>query len=190
MTLPNGVHAWVMSSSKYVQSAVAIVKGYHRKHFPTQQWLQRAKGPFPVDYAPEIDTTPTLNASQATFYQTQIGVLRWCVELSQVDIITEVSELASYLAMPREGHLEAVFHLFANLEKKHNARIVFDPTYPDIDMTSFKECNWKHYYGDVVEAIPPNAPEPRVKNVDLRMFVDSDHAGDKRTRRSRTGFIL
>ena len=92
--------------------------------------------------------------------------------------------------MPREGHLEAVFHLFANLEKKHNARIVFDPTYPDIDMTSFKECNWKHYYGDVVEAIPPNAPEPRVKNVDLRMFVDSDHAGDKRTRRSRTGFIL
>ncbi len=40
------------------------------------------------------------------------------------------------------------------------------------------------------EAIPPNAPKPRGKGVDLRMFVDSDHTGDKQTRRSRTGFII
>jgi hypothetical protein len=42
----------------------------------------------------------------------------------------------------------------------------------------------------VHEAIPPNAPEPCGKDVDLRMFVDSDHAGDNRTRKSRTGFII
>ena len=92
--------------------------------------------------------------------------------------------------MPREGHLDAIFHLFNYLEKRHNARIVFDPCYPTIDMTSFKECDWSSFYGNVQEAIPPNAPEPRGKDVDLRMFVDSDHAGDKRTRRSRTGFII
>ncbi|KAI2491971.1 Reverse transcriptase (RNA-dependent DNA polymerase) [Fragilaria crotonensis] len=188
-TLPNGVDAWAMSSSKYVQAAVANVKAYHKMHYPTRQWLKRAKGPFPLNYAPELDVTPMLDASRSTFYQSQIGVLRWCVELSRVDIITEVSELASYLAMPQEGHLEAVFHLFAYLEKKHNARIVFDPTYPDIDMTVF-ECDWKQYYGNVTEAIPPNAPEPRGKEVDLRLFVDSDHAGDQRTRRSRTGFLI
>ena len=131
-----------------------------------------------------------LNADQATFYQSQIGVLRRCVELGRVDIITEVSELASYLAMPREGHLEAVFHLFNYLDKKHNARIVFDPCYAEVDMSVFKECDWKAFYGDVKEAIPPNAPPPRGKDVDLRMFVDSDHAGDKRTRRSRTGFLI
>ena len=28
------------------------------------------------------------------------------------------------------------------------------------------------------------------KEVDIRMFVDSDHAGDKLTRRSRTGFLI
>ncbi|KAI2498678.1 hypothetical protein MHU86_15800 [Fragilaria crotonensis] len=92
--------------------------------------------------------------------------------------------------MPREGHLEAVFHIYAYLEKKHNARIVFDPTYPEIDITVFKECNWKRYYGDVTEATPPNAPEPRGKEIDLRMFVDSDHANDQRTRRSQTGFLI
>ena len=190
MTLPNGVVAWGMSASKYVQAAVAIVKTYHAKEYPTRKWGKRTSGPFPTDYAPELDTTDLLDHEKSAFYQSQIGVLRWIVELGRIDIITEVSELSSFLAMPREGHLDAVFHLFNYLEKRHNARIVFDPCYPTIDMTSFKECDWSSFYGKAQEAIPPNAPEPRGKDVDLRMFVDSDHAGDKRTRRSRTGFII
>jgi hypothetical protein len=166
-TLPNGVQSWAMSSSKYIQAAVHNVKEYHNANFPSRQWTKRAKGPFPLNYAPETDVSPILDATQGSFYQTQIGVLRWCVELGRIDIITEVSELASYLAQPREGHLNAVFHIFGYLEKKHNARIVFDPSYPVIDMSVFKECDWKQYYGDVNEAIPPNAPEARGKEVDL-----------------------
>jgi hypothetical protein len=37
--------------------------------------------------------------------------------------------------------------------------------------------------------IPSDAPIPRGKEVDLRLFVDSDHAGEQFTRRSRTGFV-
>jgi hypothetical protein len=93
--------------------------------------------------------------------------------------------------MPREGHLDALFYLFNYLEKRNIARIVFDPCFPTIDMTSFKECDWSSFYGNVhQEAIPPNTPEPCGKDVDLRMIVDSDHAEDKRTCRSRTGFII
>ncbi len=33
-------------------------------------------------------------------------------------------------------------------------------------------------------------PPPLGKDVDLRMMIDSDHAGEKRTQRSRTGFII
>ena len=55
-------------------------------------------------------------------------------------------------------------------------------------MNNFKECDWKSFYGDCKEAIPSNVPLPRGKEVDLRLFVDSDHAGDLRTRCSRTGF--
>jgi len=33
-------------------------------------------------------------------------------------------------------------------------------------------------------------PEPLGKDLDIRMFCDSDHAGEKRTRRSRTGFVI
>jgi hypothetical protein len=56
-----------------------------------------------------------------------------------------------------------LFHLFVYLDKKHNAQIVFDPTYPEIDMRVFKEYDWKHFYGDLCEALPLNAPAPRGK---------------------------
>ena len=112
------------------------------------------------------------------------------VEIGRIDIMTEVSMLASHLAMPREGHLDAVLHVYAYLKKKYNSRLALDPTYPTIDMGEFKEHDWKQFYGDVKETKPLNAPEPRGKEVDIRMYVDSDHSGDKAVRRSRTGFMI
>jgi hypothetical protein len=113
-----------------------------------------------------------------------------CVELDQIDIITELSMLSTFLCMPREGHLDAVYHLFAYLSLHHNARVVFDPTYTDVDMRAFIKTYWKPMYGDVKEAIPPNAPVTREKAIDFRLFVDSDHAGEHFTRSSRTGFVI
>ena len=77
------------------------------------------------------------------------------------------------------------------LKWKHNSRLFFDPTYPYIDFDTFNDgAEWKTFYGNVTEAIPPNAPDTRGKPVDLRMWVDSDHSGDKTTRRSRTGYFI
>ena len=60
------------------------------------------------------------------------------VEIGRVDIITEVSTLESQMTMPREGHMDAVFHVFAYLKARHNSRMVFDPTYLSIDKTNFQ----------------------------------------------------
>ena len=46
------------------------------------------------------------------------------------------------------------------------------------------------FYCDVTEAIPTDMPKPLGKEVNIRMMVDSDHAGDKRTRRFRTSFLI
>jgi hypothetical protein len=188
--LSNGVTAWGVSSSKYVNESVRNAENYLGQNFGGRKLSNRARGPWPTDYHSETDVTPELPPKLASYYQSQIGILHWIVELGRIDIIAEVSLLASALAMPREGHLEAVFHLFAYLKHKHNARLVFDPTYPDIDYSNFMERDWKATYGDVTEAIPLNAPPPRGKEVDTRLFVDADHAGDKRVRRSRTGFFI
>ena len=68
--------------------------------------------------------------------------------------------------------------------------MVFDPAYPSIDRTNFQEHDWKRSYGDVKESIPSNCPKPLGREVDLRMFMDSDHATDETTRRSRTGYFI
>jgi len=57
-------------------------------------------------------------------------------------------------------------------------------------MNVFKPNDWKSFYGNVEESITSNAPEPCEKDVDLRLYVNSDHAGEKRTCSSRTGFFV
>jgi hypothetical protein len=106
-----------------------------------------------------------------------------------IDIATEVSLLSLHLAYPREGHLDAALHVMGYLWLKYNSRLIFDPTYPLIDDSTFQHHDWEEFYGDVQEAIPMNAPPPLGKNVDLRMMVNSDHTGDKTTRQLRTGFL-
>jgi hypothetical protein len=113
--LPNGVVAWGMSSSKYVQSAVQNVKEYLDTLHGDQMLVKKASGPFAGGYKPDIDESPDLDPIRANLYQSKIGILRWCVELGFIDIITEVSMLSTHLCLPREGHLEAVFHVFAYL---------------------------------------------------------------------------
>ena len=46
-------------------------------------------------------------------------------------------------------------------------------------MRVFLQADWTDFYGDVKEAIPGNAPEPRGKPITLRAFVDSYRANDK-----------
>jgi hypothetical protein len=41
--------------------------------------------------------------------------------------------MSSHLILPREGHLEQVFHISAHLKKYHNTEIVYDPSDPVID---------------------------------------------------------
>ena len=48
----------------------------------------------------------------------------------------------------------------------------------------------KKAHSDAVEDLPTNAPEPCGNPVSIYVFVDSDHAGDKITRRLQTGIIL
>jgi hypothetical protein len=189
--LPNGVMAWGVSPSKYLVQAVKNCQLHLTEKLNGKYSIPAwADNPFPVDYDPSTDLSDILDPECSSFYQHLIGVMRWMVELGHTDIATEVSMLTSYLACPREGHLENALHVMGHLRLKHNSRLIFDPTYPDIDQTAFASFEWTEFYGDVEEAIPLDMPPPLGKEVDLHMMVDSDHAGEKRTRCSRTGFII
>ena len=107
-----------------------------------------------------------------------------------MDMIMEVSTLASHIVLPREGHLEALFHMFDHLKGRHNAQLVLESSYPEINEKVFQRHDWKNFYGDVKDGIPTDAPEPCREEVELCLYVDSDHAGDKKTRRSSSGFFI
>jgi hypothetical protein len=100
--------------------------------------------------------------------------------------------LSQHQALPRRGHLEALYHIFAYLKKHENgARIVFDPKTPNIDERVFNvNAHWQDFYGDVGEGLPPNTPEPKGKCVSISCFVDANHAGNVITRRSHTGILI
>ena len=78
------------------------------------------ENPFVGDYAPETDEDPALDQDLESWYHYLIGTLRWMVEIGRVDIITDMSVMASQMDMPREGNLEAVLHVFVFLCQKYN----------------------------------------------------------------------
>ncbi len=94
------------------------------------------------------------------------------------------------MVLPCQGHLEAALHVMLYLSLHHNSRLCMDPTYPAIDSIQFPICDWTEFCSEVEEPIPPNAPEAIGKIVELCMFVDSDLAGDQRTQRSWSGFLI
>src|SRR5210317_1297587 len=115
-----------------------------------------------TSYRLELDTSPELTGKDASYYM-------------------EYSMMSSCLALPRVGHLEQVMHIFGYLKQHHNAELVFDPTYPEIDENAFQKKDWStsefgHLEGK--EVLPPNMPKPRGKAVVIQGKVDADHATD------------
>jgi hypothetical protein len=119
MTLDNGVSAWASSPAKYVWASVGNVEKY-LQDLKNDQWKlpRKCSNPFELDYEPELDTSEELNAELSNWYMHLIGMLQWMVEIGRVDILTEVSMMSSHMAMPREGHLDAVLHIFGYLKAK------------------------------------------------------------------------
>ena len=186
MMLDNGVVSWYMSSEDYCKAAVENVEIWLKKK--GEKLKTSTACVFPSGWKPETDITPELHEMDANYYQQQIGVLRWMVELGRIDIATEVSMLAAFSCNPRHGHLAAVLHLYAYLKRNPRSKLVFDPT--PMDHGPPVRHDWRDFYAADKEKLPHDMPAPRSKALQTTCFVDSDHAGDLINRRSRTGVLI
>jgi hypothetical protein len=182
-----GVGCWTLSPAKYVSAAIENVEGKIGKLPFTER---QSSTPIASGYHPSEDVSPELNADGLRYYQELIGVLRWAVEIGRLDILLEVALLSSHLAMPRQGHLDQVYHIFSYLKHNGKRRVYLDPSYPAISEDRFAEYDWTDFYKYAEEVMPPNMPPPRGKPMSQHCFVDSDHAGDKVTRRSQSGILI
>jgi hypothetical protein len=190
--LPDGKVKWSMSSKTYVKNAIRVVEALITEDNPEAKLKSTAQNPFPSGYKPELDVMPELNDELGSRFLQLIGRLRWAIELGRLDIFVEVLQLSQHHALPRRGHLVAIYHFLAYLKKHENgARIVVDPIAPCIDECVFNSnADWRDFYGDVCEELPPNMLKPEGKVVIISCFVDANHAGNVITRQSHTGIII
>ena len=191
---------WAMSADSHVKKALDVVQSRLNTdsvHFKGSK--KAPEHPFSSQsYRPELDTTELCNDEQVQFYQSLVGIMTWLCEIGRIDILTEKSLLATYLASPRVGHLHQALHVFKYLKYHGRSKCVFDPSYVNIndhhlpieEQATTKSKYMKELYPDAVEYKPQNAPEPKGAKVQITCFVDADHAGDQVTRRSRTGILI
>ena len=122
--LSDGSRHYALSADKYVKEALQNVRDYLDSR--NRQLKKKTPGVLPKGYRPELDTSQYLVDEDAVYYQQQIGVLRWAVEIGRIDIACAVSMLAAFNAAPRAGHLEAVFYIFAYLQSHSRTKNVMD----------------------------------------------------------------
>lgn len=180
---------WALSSAQYIKEAIKNMEA-HVRTLGDDRKLYPAHQPMHTDYAPELDITPFLNDEETNFYQSQISILRWMVELGRLDLYFSVASLSSYLFQPRQGHLEAVYYMYGYLKAHGRSTMVFDSNYINWRDEDFTKEDWQDFYPNVEEDIPTNAPEPRGMPVQINVFVDASHARNKVTRRSHTGILI
>ena len=143
----------------------------------------RANTPLSSNYCPDIDVLGELQPAESAYYQSLIGILRWMVELSPVDICCKVCMMSSHFSLPHEGHLKELIYIFAYLRKYHNSEMVFNPSDPVVDERQFEEKYWTEYefVSRTEEELPTNMPIPRGFGFVMRVYVYADHAGDSIT---------
>ena len=101
---------WSMSDDTYIKDKIKIVElklaKFGRKLFKTARFQIK------LVYRPEIDVSSVLEEDQVKYYQTTVVQMRWYVKLVRININLGISLLSSYLAQPKHGHLDQVFHTF------------------------------------------------------------------------------
>ena len=122
-----------------------------------------------------------------------IGILCWVVELGRIEIAYETYVLSWYLVQPQTGHFVQVFHIFKYLGIHKDTYLGIKPTIYELlePLTinrKIKQTN--NMYPDTVKDFPQNYLPPIGYPIYVSYFVDSNHAGGKTTRSSKSDIIL
>ena len=167
-----------------------VIRKYEEKHKIT---IKKANIPISVDAQPEMDTSDILDENEHREFQHIIGVGQWLVIRGRIDITYAISSLSRFATCPREGHLGLARQILGYLKKFPKKGIVISPNPPRIveDPEQKKETfeDFGHQYKYFKEEKDPQFPNDKLKELDINIFCDADHAHDLVTGRSVTGII-
>ena len=67
------------------------------------------------------------------------------MDISRVDILTEVAMLSYHMTLPRYGHLEQVLHIFGYCKYHKKSRLMFYCGYSHFKANPFKEYGGRYF---------------------------------------------
>ena len=88
--------------------------------------------------------------------------------------------MSIHLALPQQGHMEQLYHLFYYLNKYHNSELILDPSDKVIDQDEFERqylTSGKFFHVSGNQYLPPNVTDPRGLGFVIKQSVDTDHSG-------------
>ena len=144
-----------MSHGNYVWQAIRNYAAHLVANCSSRLRLpKKAENPFKMGYNPELNTSPELEPDAASYFQTIIDILKWMIELGKITIVTKMSLLSSCVVLSEW-----------DVGERCDSKLVYNPSYQEIDHSVLKKCDWSEFYQDAEDTTPMNAPKSQVKEV-------------------------
>ena len=118
-----------------------------------------------------------------------IGQLQWAVTLGRYDILAHVMSMSRFRLAPKVGHIERMKGIYGYLSRTKHYALRFRTEEPNYMHLPELEYDWTRIYGNVLEEIPKDAPEPLEKSVATTKFLDANLLHDLITGRSVTAVL-
>ena len=176
--------------NKIKVSCMSYINEILRKYQVDYGDLRSEKTPAMTNDHPESDQTPTLDENGIKHYQRIIGICQWLVTSGHYDINFAVASLSRFSVEPREGHLKRAIKILGYLKKFPTRGYIVDPSPPEVNIKYDKIVpDFGNQYQDFSEEIDGSLPIPLFPELEINIFVDSDHGHDAVTGKSITGLI-
>ena len=109
--------------------------------------------------------------------------------LGRYDILAHVMSMSRFRLAPKVGHIERMKRIYGYLSRTKHYALRFRTDEPNYMNLPDLQYDWTSIYGDVLEEIPKNAPEPLGKSVTTTTFLDANLLHDLITGRSVTAVL-
>ena len=97
----------------------------------------------------------------AAKYLTMVGQLQWLVTLGSFDLYDQVATMSTFRAAPRQGHMDRLKRIYSYAIRTKDYAIRFRTDQPDYSFLPDQDFDWTYsVYGDVLEILPDDMPEP------------------------------
>ena len=181
---PTGISTFTFCAKTYIKNICQKIEELMGKE------LKKYDSPMATNDHPELEDTQLLNPDNHSRYRMLIGCAQWAITLGRLDIMFAVQTMARFSASPQQAHMDRMLRLFGYLKYHPELGILIDPSPIKLPMLQDIKVNWEEQYPCSGEELPPSMPTPKGNPVQLTVYVDADHAHDRLTRRSVTGYII